>query len=107
MRRNRATHVTAHRITIATLRMVPATVSKASHSSRRSTNHRDGRSRSARWVLHKQGVAIDFGACTIDLMISDVTYFCNAGTNRLFVLEDNPRGNDGNFDNNTGNVAET
>ncbi|MEK9706701.1 MAG: hypothetical protein VW618_02650 [Alphaproteobacteria bacterium] len=58
-------------------------------------------------MLYKQGVTIGFGARTIDLTISDVTYFCNAGTNRSFVLEDNPRGNDGNFDNDTGNVAET
>ncbi len=58
-------------------------------------------------MLHKQGVTIDFGARTIDLMISGVTYFCNAGTNQLFVREDNPGGNNGSFGNDTGNVAET
>lgn len=52
-------------------------------------------------------VTIDFGARTIDLVISDVTYFFNGGANQLFVFEDNPGGNNGNFDNDTGNVAET
>ena len=52
-------------------------------------------------------MTIDFGARTIDLVISDVTYFFNGGANQLFVFEDNPGGNNGNFDNDTGNVAET
>jgi len=33
--------------------------------------------------------------------------FFNGGANQLFVFEDNPGGNNGNFDNDTGNVAET
>ncbi len=52
-------------------------------------------------------VSIDFGARTIDLVISSVTYFFNGGTNQLFVFEDDPGGNSGNFGNDTGNVAET
>ncbi len=52
-------------------------------------------------MRHKQGETI------IDLVISDVTYFFNGGANQLFVFEDNPGGNNGNFDNDTGNVAKT
>lgn len=53
-------------------------------------------------------VTIDFGARTIDLVISNVTYFFNGnGNNAMFVFEDNPGANNGNFDNDTGNVAET
>lgn len=51
---------------------------------------------------------IDFGARSLDLTVSNVSYFFNGGAGQLFVFNPTPAGDiSGTFDTDTGTVAET
>lgn len=57
---------------------------------------------------YQASVAIDFGARSLDLTVSNVTYSFNGGANHLFVFNPLSGGDiNGTFDNDNGSVAET